>query len=118
MKPIRIAILLGTLLSATLLQAQTPVIVSATKVGTSDKVRVTFNTPVTPAGTTNLLTDDFSGPSVDLSKWSTNATPWLPGGSLDPATTLEQGDGQVEFDVFAATDWGGLSLKTLNSFSA
>jgi hypothetical protein len=119
MKPTRIPILLGTLISATLLQAQTPTIVSATKVGNSDKVRVTFDTPVTPAGTTNLLADDFSGESIDTNKWSINSTPWLAGGTLDnDNTSVTQTNGQVEFDVYAASDWGGVSLKTVSSFSA
>jgi len=102
-----------------LIQAQTPVILSAAKVGTSDKVRVTFNVPVTPAGVTTLLTDDFSGGSINTSLWSSNATPWLVGGSIDGlSTSVVQAGGQVEFDVFAASDWGGVSLKTVNSFSA
>src|SRR4030095_16081628 len=119
MKSTGIPIVLGTLLGAALIQAQTPVIVSAVKVGNSDKVRVRFSTPVTPAGVTDLLTDDFGDGTIDTTKWSSNSTPWLVGGTLDDAaTSVVEGDGQVEFDVFAASDWGGVSLKTANSFSA
>jgi hypothetical protein len=115
LKPILAAL---TLSAAALLHAQAPQIVSATKLGTSGVVRVTFNIPVTPAGTTTILSDDFSGAALDPAKWTVNDA-GFEGGSTTSESTVEQLDGQLTIDLEGASPgWGGKSLRTANSYSA
>jgi hypothetical protein len=115
LQPILVALAVS---NAALLHAQTPQIVSAAKVGASDKVRVTFDMPVTPAGTTTLLTDDFSGAGVDPAKWTINNA-GFEGGSTTAESSVVQTNGELTIDVETeAAGWGGKSLKTANAYSA
>lgn len=109
----------GIVISSTaLLQAQAPRIVSAAKIGTSDRVRVTFDRPVTPAGETNIVSDDFSGASLDSAKWTVNTT-GFEGGSATAESGVEQADGQLRIEVEAAAPgWPGRSVKTANAYAA
>ena len=120
MKSTQIAVLLGILFSAALVQAQTPHIVSATKVGTSGLVRVTFDTPVSPAGETVLLSDELTN-MVDISSlWISNSTPYVAGATLDAANTAAyiNGDGYLQIDIANYDFWAGLSFQTPSSYSA
>jgi hypothetical protein len=74
--------------------------------------------PVTPAGATNLLTDDFSGATVDPAKWSINDA-GFEGGTTTAESSVSQTNGAVSIGVESASaGWGGKSLKTASAYSA
>lgn len=105
--------------SALLVHGQSPVqVVSATKVA-DDTVRVVFSVPVTPAGLNAVLSDDFSGAAVDTTKWRVNDTPFEPGGGPTAESSVELVDGEAVIDIETETaPWGGISLATVDSYSA
>ena len=62
------------------------------------------------------LEDNFSGNSIDTSKWSTSDRGF---GAGEGAFNVTQSDGQLEIGGFVDTDaWAGASLKTKDSFLA
>jgi hypothetical protein len=118
MKILNSLILVSILATTVQIPAQTLQVVSASRVGTSDKVRVRFNMPVTPAGVTTLLEDDFSAAAIDAARWMINEA-GFEGGGTTAESSVEQVDGELVIDV-ATEDagWGGKALKTAGSFSA
>jgi hypothetical protein len=65
-----------------------------------------------------LLTDDFAGATYDPAKWRLDTTPFG-AGTATPESAITIVNGEVKIDVTAeSTDWPGLALMTVNTFSA
>src|SRR5205823_9400188 len=67
-----------------------------------------------------LLTDDFSGATIDSKKWRTDDQSFEPGGAATADTSgISLTNGTVKFSVTADTSpWPGLALATVDTFSA
>jgi hypothetical protein len=68
-----------------------------------------------------FLTDDFSGSSLDGSKWTVDETPFDPSGILKPAPEseirFENGEVVIHVEVEQAL-WPGIAIFTVDSYSA
>jgi hypothetical protein len=66
-----------------------------------------------------LLTDDFSGTSLDTAKWTVDPTALDGVGVATPESAVTITNGQVKIDVTAETTlWPGFAVNTAQSYSA
>lgn len=66
-----------------------------------------------------LLSDDFSGASLDTSKWTVDTTPLVDGGALTAASAVTVANGEVLLDALTeVANWPGFTVLSAQSFSA
>ncbi|MCC7376010.1 MAG: hypothetical protein IT581_15235 [Verrucomicrobiales bacterium] len=66
-----------------------------------------------------LLTDDFSGASIDTAKWTQDSTPFDPSGTATAESGISLDAGRVKIDVTAETSlWPGFALFTAKTYTA
>ena len=76
------------------------------------------NVSVTPAPIV-VLTDEFTGATVDMNKWALDSTPLIEGGTLTADSSVFTTNGVVEMYVWCdLANWPGFALYTKTGYTA
>lgn len=67
----------------------------------------------------SLVSDDFSGATLDTAKWTIDATPLVEGGAMTAESAVKIADGMALQDVVSEiADWPGFTVWTKDSYDA